>query len=109
MLRNKLSLRAILVIFLVLIVIPIYKHFVTKKQLVSDNDTHITEKRKEKTKNDRNLASKNGTDSTNYTQEVAPSTNYHSTLTKKNIVATRIDSTGINHSAIIAMVDSFAR
>ena len=106
MLRNKLSLRAILVIFLVLIVIPIYKHFVTKKQLVSDNDTHITRKRKEKTKNDRNLASKNGTDSTNCTQEVAPSTNYHSTLTKKNIVATRIDSTGINHSAIIAMVDS---
>ena len=46
MLRNILSPRAMLIIVLALIVIPVYRYFTAKKKLVSENDVNIVRTRK---------------------------------------------------------------
>lgn len=45
MLRNILSPRAMLIIVLALIVIPVYRYFTAKKKLVSENDVNIVRTR----------------------------------------------------------------
>ena len=104
LLRNKLSQRTILIMVLVLIFIPVYKQLITKKQLVSENDTNITRRRK--IKGQVSSASKNDVDSTNCTQKQNPCTHYHNMLTIESIAAMRDDTTEIKHNIIANITDT---
>ena len=104
LLRNKLSQRTILIMVLVLIIIPIYKQLITKKQLISENDTNITRRRK--IKGPVSPASKNDVDSTNCTLKQNPCTHYHKTLTIETIAAMRDDTTEIKHNIIANITDT---
>lgn len=104
LLRNKMSKRTILIMVLVLIIIPVYKQLITKKQLISENDSNITRRRI--IKNKVSLASKNDVDSTNCTQKQNPCTHYHNMLTIETIVAMRDDTTEIKHEIIASITDT---
>lgn len=104
LLRNKLSQRTILIMVLVLIIIPVYKQFITKKQLISENDTNITRRRK--IKGQVSPASKNDVDSTNCTPKQNPCTLYHKILTVETIAAMRDDTTEIKHNIIAHITDT---
>lgn len=104
LLRNKLSKRTILIMVLVLIIIPVYKQLITKKQLISENDTNITRRRK--IKGQVSSASKNDVDSTNCTQKQNPCTHYHNMLTIETIAAMRDDTTEIKHNIIANITDT---
>lgn len=104
LLRNKLSQRTILIMVLVLIFIPVYKQLITKKQLISENDSNITRRRI--IKNKVSLASKNDVDSTNCTQNQNPCTHYHNMLTIETIAAMRDDTTEIKHEIIASITDT---
>ena len=104
LLRNKLSLRTILIMVLVLIIIPVYKQLITKKQLISENDSNITRRRI--IKNKVSPASKNDVDSTNCTQKQNPCTHYHNMLTIESIAAMRDDTTEIKHEIIASIIDT---
>ena len=104
LLRNKLSQRTILIMVLVLIIIPVYKQLITKKQLISENDSNITRRRI--IKNKVSLASKNDVDSTNCTQKQNPCTHYHNMLTIETIEAMRDDTTEIKHEIIASITDT---
>lgn len=104
LLRNKLSQRTILIMVLVLIIIPVYKQLITKKQLISENDTNITRRRI--IKNKVSPASKNDVDSTNCTQKQNPCTHYHNMLTIESIAAMRDDTTEIKHEIIASITDT---
>lgn len=104
LLRNKLNKRTILIMVLVLIIIPVYKQLITKKQLISENDTNITRRRK--IKGQVSSASKNDVDSTNCTQKQNPCTHYHNMLTIETIAAMRDDTTEIKHNIIANITDT---
>ena len=104
LLRNKLSQRTILIMVLVLIIIPVYKQLITKKQLISENDTNITRRRK--IKGQVSPASKNDVDSTNCTPKQNPCTLYHKILTIETIAAMRDDKTEIKHNIIVNITDT---
>ena len=104
LLRNKLSQRTILIMVLVLIIIPVYKQLITKKQLISENDTNITRRRK--IKGPVSPASKNDVDSTNCTPKLNPCTLYHKILTIETIAAMRDDKTEIKHNIIANITDT---
>ena len=104
LLRNKLSQRTILIMVLVLIIIPVYKQLITKKQLISENDTNITRRRK--IKGQVSPASKNDVDSTNCTPKQNPCTHYHKILTIETIAAMRDDTTEIKHNIIANITDT---
>lgn len=104
LLRNKLSKRTILIMVLVLIIIPVYKQLITKKQLISENDSNITRRRI--IKNKVSPASKNDVDSTNCTQKQNPCTHYHNMLTIESIAAMRDDTTEIKHEIIASITDT---
>lgn len=104
LLRNKLSKRTILIMVLVLIIIPVYKQLITKKQLISENDSNITRRRI--IKNKVSPASKNDVDSTNCTQKQNPYTHYHNMLTIESIAAMRDDTTEIKHNIIANITDT---
>ena len=104
LLRNKLSQRTILIMVLVLIIIPVYKQLITKKQLISENDTNITRRRK--IKGPVSPASKNDVDSTNCTPKQNPCTHYHKILTIETIAAMRDDTTEIKHNIIANITDT---
>lgn len=104
LLRNKLSKRTILIMVLVLIIIPVYKQLITKKQLISENDSNITRRRI--IKNKVSSASKNDVDSTNCTQKQNPCTHYHNMLTIETIAAMRDDTTEIKHNIIANITDT---
>ena len=104
LLRNKLSQRTILIMVLVLIIIPVYKQLITKKQLISENDTNITRRRK--IKGPVSPASKNDVDSTNCTPKQNPCTLYHKILTIETIAAMRDDKTEIKHNIIVNITDT---
>ena len=104
LLRNKLSLRTILIMVLVLIIIPVYKQLITKKQLISENDSNITRRRI--IKNKVSPASKNDVDSTNCTPKQNPCTRYHNMLTIETIAAMRDDTAEIKHKIIASITDT---
>ena len=104
LLRNKLSQRTILIMVLVLIIIPVYKQLITKKQLISENDTNITRRRK--IKGPVSPASKNDVDSTNCTPKQNPCTHYHKILSIETIAAMRDDKTEIKHNIIVNITDT---
>ena len=104
LLRNKLSKRTILIMVLVLIIIPVYKQLITKKQFISENDTNITRRRI--IKNKVSPASKNDVDSTNCTPKQNPCTHYHNMLTIESIAAMRDDTTEIKHEIIASITDT---
>ena len=104
LLRNKLSQRTILIMVLVLIIIPVYKQLITKKQLISENDTNITRRRK--IKGPVSPASKNDVDSTNCTPKQNPCTHYHKILTIETMAAMRDDTTEIKHNIIANITDT---
>ena len=104
LLRNKLSKRTILIMVLVLIIIPVYKQLITKKQLISENDSNITRRRI--IKNKVSSASKNDVDSTNCTQKQNPCTHYHNMLTIESIAAMCDDTTEIKHEIIASITDT---
>lgn len=104
LLRNKLSKRTILIMVLVFIIIPVYKQLITKKQLISENDSNITRRRI--IKNKVSPASKNDVDSTNCTQKQNPCTHYHYMLTIESIAAMRDDTTEIKHEIIASITDT---
>lgn len=104
LLRNKLSQRTILIMVLALIIIPVYKQLMTKKQLISENDTNITRRRI--IKNKVSPASKNDVDSTNCTQKQNPCTHYHNMLTIESIAVMRDDTTEIKHEIIASITDT---
>lgn len=104
LLRNKLSQRTILIMVLVLIIIPVYKQLITKKQFISENDTNITRRRI--IKNKVSPASKNDVDSTNCTPKQNPYTHYHKILTIESIAAMCDDTTEIKHNIIANITDT---
>ena len=104
LLRNKLSQRTILIMVMVLIIIPVYKQLITKKQLISENDTNITRRRK--IKGQVSPASKNDVDSTNCTPKQNPYTHYHKILTIETIATMRGDTTEIKHNIIANITDT---
>lgn len=104
LLRNKLSKRTILIMVLVLIIIPVYKQLITKKQFISENDTNITRRRI--IKNKVSPASKNDVDSTNCTPKQNPYTHYHKILTIESIAAMCDDTTEIKHNIIANITDT---
>ena len=104
LLRNKLSQRTILIMVLVLIIIPVYKQLITKKQFISENDTNITRRRI--IKNKVSPASKNDVDSTSCTPKQNPCTHYHNMLTIESIAAMRDDTTEIKHEIIVSITDT---
>lgn len=104
LLRNKLSKRTILIMVLVLIIIPVYKQLITKKQFISENDTNITRRRI--IKNKVSPASKNDVDSTNCIQKQNPCTHYHNMLTIESIAAMCDDTTEIKHEIIASITDT---
>lgn len=89
---------------LVLIIIPVYKQLITKKQLISENDTNIIRRRK--IKGSVSPASKNDFDSTNCTPKQNPCTHYHKILTIETIAAMRDDTTEIKHNIIANITDT---
>lgn len=104
LLRNKLSKRTILIMVLVVIIIPVYKQLITKKQLISENDSNITRRRK--IKGQVSTASKNDVDSTNCTPKQNPCTHYHKILTIETMAAMRDDTTEIKHNIIANTTDT---
>lgn len=104
LLRNKLNKRTILIMVLAVIIIPVYKQLITKKQLISENDSNITRRRK--IKGQVSTASKNDVDSTNCTPKQNPCTHYHKILTIKTMAAMRDDTTEIKHNIIANITDT---
>lgn len=104
LLRNKLSKRTILIMVLVVIIIPVYKQLITKTQLISENDSNITRRRK--IKGQVSTASKNDVDSTNCTPKQNPCTHYHKILTIETMAAMRDDTTEIKHNIIANITDT---
>ena len=104
MLRNTLSPRAMLLIALALIVIPVYRYFTTKKKLVSDNDVNIVRTRK----SNRSIipTRKNTIVSVSSTQNAVLCSSYRSAQQKKNIAITGEDSIKTNQNMIVEIKDS---
>ena len=103
MLRKSLSLRMVLIIALALVVIPVYRYFVTKKKLVSDNDVNIVRTRKPN--KGITPVQKNTNVSVSSTQNILCSS-YRRVLPKKNIITISDDSIKTKQNVIVEIIDS---
>ena len=104
MLRNILSPRAMLIIVLALIVIPVYRYFTAKKKLVSENDVNIVRTRK--SNEDITPIQKKPNVSVSRTQNAVLCSNHRSVQQGKNIVITVGDSIKIGQNVILEISDS---
>ena len=104
MLRNILSPRAILIIVLALIVIPVYKYFTAKKKIVSENDVNIVRTRKPN--EDITPIQKKPNVSVSRAQNAILCSNYRSVQPGKNIVITIGDSIKVGQNVILEISDS---
>ena len=104
MLRNILSPRAMLIIVLALIVIPVYRYFTAKKKLVSENDVNIVRTRK--SNEDITPIQKKPNVSVSRTQNVVLCSNHRSVQQGKNIVITVGDSIKTGQNVILEISDS---
>ena len=104
MLRNRLSPRAMLIIVLALIVIPVYRYFTAKKKLVSENDVNIVRTRK--SNEDITPIQKKPNVSVSRTQNVVLCSNHRSVQQGKNIVITVGDSIKTGQNVILEISDS---
>lgn len=104
MLRNILSPRAILIIVLALIVIPVYRYFTAKKKIVSENDVNIVRTRKPN--EDITPIQKKPNVSVSRAQNAVLCSNYRSVQQGKNIVITVGDSIKAGQNVIVEISDS---
>lgn len=104
MLRNILSPRAMLIIVLALIVIPVYRYFTAKKKLVSENDVNIVRTRK--SNEDITPIQKKPYVSVSRTQNTVLCSNHRSVQQGKNIVITVGDSIKTGQNVILEISDS---
>ena len=104
MLRNILSPRAMLIIVLALIVIPVYRYFTAKKKLVSENDVNIVRTRK--SNEDITPIQKKPNVSVCRTQNAVLCSNHRSVQQGKNIVITVGDSIKTGQNVILEISDS---
>lgn len=104
MLRNILSPRAMLIIVLALIVIPVYRYFTAKKKLVSENDVNIVRTRK--SNEDITPIQKKPYVSVSRTQNAVLYSNHRSVQQGKNIVITVGDSIKTGQNVILEISDS---
>lgn len=104
MLRNILSPRAMLIIVLALIVIPVYRYFTAKKKLVSGNDVNIVRTRK--SNEDITPIQKKPNVSVSRTQNAVLCSNHRSVQQGKNIVITVGDSIKTGQNVILEISDS---
>ena len=104
MLRNILSPRAILIIVLALIVIPVYRYFTAKKKIVSENDVNIVRTRKPN--EDITPIQKKPNVSVSRAQNAILCSNYRSVQPGKNIVITIGDSIKVGQNVILEISDS---
>ena len=104
MLRNILSSRAMLIIVLALIVIPVYRYFTAKKKLVSENDVNIVRTRK--SNEDITPIQKKPYVSVSRTQNAVLCSNHRSVQQGKNIVITVGDSIKTGQNVILEISDS---
>lgn len=105
MLRNILSPRAMLIIVLALIVIPVYRYFTEKKKLVSENDVNIVRTRKPN--EDITPIQKKPNVSVSRIQNAILCSNYRSVQQGKNTVITVGDSIKAGQNVIVEISDSF--
>ena len=104
MLRNILSPRAILIIVLALIVIPVYRYFTAKKKLVSENDVNIVRTRKPN--EGITPIQKKPNASVSRVPNAILCSNYHSVQQGKNTVITVGDSIKASQNVIVEISDS---
>lgn len=104
MLRNILSPRAMLIIVLALIVIPVYRYFTAKKKLVSENDVNIVRTRKPN--EDITPIQKMPNVSVSRAQNAVLCSNYRSVQQGKNTVITVGDSIKAGQNVIVEISDS---
>ena len=104
MLRNILSPRAMLIIVLALIVIPVYRYFTAKKKLVSENDVNTVRTRK--SNEDITPIQKKPNVSVSRTQNAVLCSNHRSVQQGKNIVITVGDSIKTGQNVILEISDS---
>ena len=104
MLRNILSPRAMLIIVLALIVIPVYRYFTAKKKLVSENDVNIVRTRKP---NEGIIPiQKKPNVSVSRIQNAILCSNYRSVQQGKNTSITVGDSIKASQNVIVEISDS---
>lgn len=104
MLRNILSPRAMLIIVLALIVIPVYRYFTAKKKIVSENDVNIVRTRKPN--EDITPIQKIPNVSVSRAQNAVLCSNYRSVQQGKNTVITIGDSIKAGQNVIVEISDS---
>ena len=104
MLRNILSPRAMLIIVLALIVIPVYRYFTAKKKLVSENDVNIVRTRKPN--EGITPIQKKPNVSVIRAQNAILCSNYRSVQQRKNTVITGCDSIKAGQNVIVEISDS---
>ena len=104
MLQNILSPRAILIIVLALIVIPVYRYFTAKKKIVSENDVNIVRTRKPN--EDITPIQKKPNVSVSRAQNAILCSNYRSVQQGKNTVMTVGDSIKAGQNVIVEISDS---
>ena len=104
MLRNILSPRAMFIIVLALIVIPVYRYFTAKKKIVSENDVNIVRTRKPN--EDITPIQKKPNVSVSRAQNAILCSNYRSVQQGKNIVITIGDSIKVGQNVILEISDS---
>ena len=104
MLRNILSPRAMLIIVLALIVIPVYRYFTAKKKLVSENDVNIVRTRKPN--EGITPIQKKPNVSVIRAQNAILCSNYRSVQQRKNTVITGGDSIKAGQNVIVEISDS---
>ena len=104
MLRNILSPRAMFIIVLALIVIPVYRYFTAKKKIVSENDVNIVRTRKPN--EDITPIQKKPNFSVSRIQNAILCSNYRSVQQGKNTVITVGDSIKASQNVIVEISDS---
>ena len=104
MLRNTLFPRAMLLIALALIVIPVYRYFTAKKKIVSENDVNIVRTRKPN--EDITPIQKKPNVSVSRIQNAILYSNYRSVQQGKNTVITVGDSIKASQNVIVEISDS---
>ena len=104
MLRNILSPRAMLIIVLALIVIPVYRYFTAKKKLVSENDVNIVRSRKPN--EGITPIQKKPNLSVSSAQKAILCSNYRSIQQGKTTVTTVGDSSKACQNIIVEITDS---
>ena len=104
MLRNILSPRAMFIIVLALIVIPVYRYFTAKKKFVSENDVNIV--RTQRPNEDIKPIQKKPNVSVSRIQNAILCFNYRSVQQGKNTVITVGDSIKASQNVIVEISDS---